>query len=118
MGGNERRREPRVSFRSKISVRFGDEPAISTYPINLSVGGIGIELTSGRPAGTPVAVQLDLSDGVRLDLVGVVRHATQVSSQAIGFPGTSRNMIGIQFSNVTPDVAQRIKEALEDEDAE
>jgi hypothetical protein len=118
MNGDERRKEPRVNFRSKIEVRFGDEPAISTYPINLSVGGIGIELASGRPAGTLVAIQIDLSDGVRLDLKGVVRHATLVSSQAIGFPGSSRTMLGIQFTNVSPDIAAKIKGALEDEEAD
>ncbi len=112
--GAERRSEPRVSFRAKVAIRFEGRAPIETYSINLSLGGMSVELLEAPKVGTKLTVGLELSDGMPVTIQGNARHATTVTALSAGIERSVRVLLGIQFVDVKPEVARLLKEALEE----
>jgi hypothetical protein len=57
----ERRREPRVARSVEVDVETGDEPAFVGTTLDLSLGGLSLEIGAPLVAGDRVRLQLRLS---------------------------------------------------------
>lgn len=107
-----------MRFRAKVVVSFPGQPPIDTHSINLSVGGMSVELQEPPGIGSLLRVRLDLSDGVPVELAATVRYSTTITAQGPGIPVSVRSLVGIQFKDVKPETAKLIEQALEDLDAD
>jgi len=94
-------------------VSFPGQPPIDTHSINLSVGGMSVELQEPPPIGEPLRVHLDLSDGEPVEISALVRYATTITAQGPGIPVSVRSLVGLQFQDVSDEVAALIEEAIE-----
>jgi hypothetical protein len=73
--GAERRSAPRITARSLVEVRLPNWDALrSVHTVNLSLGGMRLNLGGRVPIGTAVDIILTLPNGERLHLPGKVAH--------------------------------------------
>jgi Tfp pilus assembly protein PilZ len=81
----ERRQTERVATRSLVEVKIPDWEALrSVYAVNLSLGGIRLQLGSRAPLGAALDIILTLPNGSRLHLAGKVAHLGPEGSGDVG----------------------------------
>jgi hypothetical protein len=79
----ERRSSPRVTSRMEAQVRFTSWATFSfIYAINISRGGMSLELTEEAPVGTKLAVLIQPPKGELIELQAVVRHSGAMPTRA------------------------------------
>ena len=82
MGHEERRASPRIAGRVMVPVRFTSWNMFSfIYTINISRGGMSLEVDEEPKSGTQLIVQLQPPDGSTIDLEAVVRHTAKLPAR-------------------------------------
>lgn len=113
---DERRSSPRLRLRRGVSVTLRGT-SYETHTINVSTGGLSIELIEAPDRGTRGNVLLTLTEGPSLDLLVEVRWISPLSTQGPGGIDT-RYLVGLQFLTVPPDALERLTAAIDAEDEE
>src|SRR5437899_7721838 len=105
MAGEERRKDPRVPLRVQAEVRFSSWHVFSLiYTINISKGGMNIELENEPKVGALLHVRLAPPDGKPLELDAIVRHVQ---------PGQGgRFSAGIEFQGLDAPRRDAIERAI------
>jgi c-di-GMP-binding flagellar brake protein YcgR len=105
MAENDRRQHPRIPMRVQTEVRFTSWAVYSLiYTINISKGGMNLELTEEPKADAKLTVRLRQPDGSAVDLEAVVRHTQQTKS--------GRWSVGVQFTSLGAVEKQAIERAI------
>ena len=100
---DERRKHPRFAMRAEAEVAFKSWDTFRLiYTVNISRGGMALELSREPKQGETITVRLRVPTGAPISLDAVVRHATRMKTKA-GEP--SRFHAGVEFTNL--DAAQR-----------
>jgi hypothetical protein len=100
----ERRQHPRVPMRVEAEVKFTSWHVYSLiYTINISKGGMNIELAEEPAKDAVLAIKLTPPDGPAVVLEASVRHASKVGK------GWS---VGVQFQNLDGEKRQAIEKAI------
>jgi curved DNA-binding protein CbpA len=93
--GKDRRRYPRLPVNKRFLVRFEDTRKLRELVVrDLSRGGLFLRTPCPRPTGTKIEVILELPDGTKFPIEGVV-----VREAKPGSGGETGN--GIRFENLT-----------------
>ena len=93
--GKDRRRYPRVPVNKRFLVRFENTRKLRALVVrDLSRGGLFLRTPCPRPEGTKIEVILELPDGTKFPLEGVVVRESKPPSP--DGPGN-----GIRFENLT-----------------
>lgn len=124
LGGQ--RQHPRVQLDTPIRLRRSDEgPWLNARVIDLSEGGVGLQVHEGMPVGAEVRCSLPLlgARGSDLELRGTVawiegtgeRQDTKTLlrlGREESEPSTPRRSMGLRFAALAPDDAVRIRNAV------
>jgi hypothetical protein len=125
LGGQ--RQHPRVQLDTPIRLRRSDEgPWLNARVFDLSEGGVGLHVHEGMPVGSEVRCSLPLlgARGSDLELKGTVawiegagdrqdtKTLVRLGAERESEPTTPRRSMGLQFADVTPDDAIRIRNAV------
>jgi c-di-GMP-binding flagellar brake protein YcgR len=103
---DERRKDPRVPMRLEAEVKFTSWHVYSLiYTINISKGGMNLELAEEPKPGTKVSIKLTPPEGASMVLDAVVRHATA------GKTG-GRWSVGVEFENLDGQKRDAIERAI------
>lgn len=87
---DERRRDPRVPMRVLAEVRFTSWNVYALiYTVNISKGGMSLEMAEEPKVGAPLTIRLTEPDGALLTLEATVRHAS---------PSKKGWSVGVQFA--------------------
>jgi hypothetical protein len=102
---DERRSEPRVPIRAEAEVRFSSWEVFKLiYTINISHGGMNLEMSVEPKQGSALTVRLALPSGPPIELEAVVKHVqvtTSTKPQPPGAPPPQRRCeVGVQFKNL------------------
>jgi len=101
---DERRKEPRVPMRVEAEVKFTSWHVYSLiYTINISKGGMNLELADEPKTGSTLLVKLTPPEGAPVLLDATVRHATQVGK---------RWSAGVEFKDLDATKRQAIEKAI------
>jgi hypothetical protein len=101
---DERRKDPRVTARMEAEVKFTSWHVYSLiYTINISKGGMNIELVDEPQPGTIVSIKLTPPEGAPVMLEATVKHSSKV--------GKSWST-GVQFQNLDDSKRQAIEKAI------
>ncbi len=103
----ERRRFPRVQLAAAVQLRFPSaEAAIDSRTVDISEGGVFIQMRDPRPEGT--SIHLDLRIGDRALKIGgvVVRCVRPGKGEPTG--------IGVLFTTIAPDDVSFVKALVRD----
>ena len=101
---DERRKDPRIPARIEAEVKFTSWHVYSLiYTINISKGGMNIELADEPSPGAALTVKLTPPEGAPLLLEARVRHATKVGKAW---------STGVQFQNLDDAKRQAIEKAI------
>ena len=88
---DERRKEPRVPLRLEAEVKFTSWHVYSLiYTINISKGGMNLELAEEPTPGATLTVKITPPEGAPVLIDATVRHTTQIGkswSTGIQFTG-------------------------------
>jgi hypothetical protein len=103
VGGDERRRAPRVPMRLAVELRLsrGDLPKI--YTENISEGGLLFSVAAPVNLPGTVDLTLQLPDGQTVELSGDLRHIE--SKQG-------RCYVGVQFTSISDEARRKFEDAL------
>jgi uncharacterized protein (TIGR02266 family) len=100
-----RRRWPRIALELAVRVKFASiAEAIESRTVDISRGGVFIQMREPRPMGTRVNVVMQVADGASLSLSGVVVRSVAMEDLS-GPPG-----IAVVFT----DLEEGAKKALDD----
>jgi hypothetical protein len=124
LGGQ--RQHPRVQLDTPIRLRRSDEgPWLNARVVDLSEGGVGLQVHEGMPVGAEVRCSLPLlgARGSDLELKGTVawiegsgeRQDTKTLlrlGRDESEPSTRRRSMGLRFAELPPDDAVRIRNAV------
>jgi hypothetical protein len=89
---DERRQHPRIPLRAEAEVRFASwEVFRLIYTVNISQGGMQVDMPKEPPAGSELVVKLSLPSGPPLELKATVRHVTA---------SKGRYLVGVQFASL------------------
>lgn len=103
---DDRRKQERVPMRVEAEIRFSSWEVFKLiYTINISQGGMNLDLTSEEPpkVGSTLVVKLTLPAGPPIELDAEVRHATEMVSKKAPqpvSPGPRRYQVGVQFTSL------------------
>ena len=101
---DERRKFPRVPLRIETEVKFPSWQVYSLiYTINISKGGMNLELPHEPTVGSALTIRLSAPDGVTVRVEATVRHTTK--------SGKSWST-GVAFTNLDDDKLQLIERAI------
>jgi hypothetical protein len=101
---DERRKEPRVPMRIEAEVKFTSWHVYSLiYTINISKGGMNLELAEEPKQGAVLSVKLTPPEGAPVMLEATVKHSSKV--------GKSWST-GVQFQNLDDTKRQAIEKAI------
>jgi hypothetical protein len=101
---DERRKEPRVPLRIEAEVKFSSWQVYSLiYTINISKGGMNVELADEPAKGSKLTVKLTPPEGAPVMLEATVRHSTQ---------NGKRWSTGVEFQNLDGEKRQAIEKAI------
>jgi len=101
---DERRKEPRVAARIEAEVKFTSWHVFSLiYTINISKGGMNLELPAEPTAGAMLVVKLTPPEGPPVVIDAVVRHTSK---------NGKRWSTGIQFTGLDDGKRQAIERAI------
>ena len=92
----ERRKEPRLPFRVEAEVKFASGEVFRLiYTLNISRGGMTVDLPKAPHEGMEVTIILVPPKGATLELQGLVRHVSAMKKT-----GTGHCQVGVQFTNL------------------
>ncbi|MCU1278883.1 MAG: hypothetical protein JWM53_2429 [bacterium] len=101
---DERRKEPRSPTRVEAELKFTSWHVYSLfYTINISKGGMNLELAEEPQQGSTLTVKLTPPDGSPVWVDATVRHAVKVGK---GFS------VGVEFQNMDAAKRQAIEKAI------
>ncbi len=101
---DERRTEPRVPMRIEAEVRFTSWHVFSLiYTINISKGGMNLELADEPAQGALLTINLNPPEGPPVLLEAIVKHATKTGKVWSA---------GVQFQNLDAEKRQVIEKAI------
>ena len=101
---DERRKEPRVPMRIEAEVRFTSWHVYSLiYTINISKGGMNVELADEPQAGATLIVKLTPPEGAPVLIDAVVKHTSKVGKTW---------STGVQFTGLDETKRQAIEKAI------
>ena len=101
---DERRKDPRVPARMEAEVKFTSWHVYSLiYTINISKGGMNLELAEEPQPGAIVSIKLTPPEGAPLVLEATVRHSAKVGKTW---------STGVQFQNLDDGKRQAIEKAI------
>lgn len=101
---DERRKHPRVPMRVEAEVRFASWHIFSLiYTINISRGGMNVELPEEPKLNTALVVKLAPPDSPPFELDAVVKH---VQKTGRGFS------VGVEFQNLDDARRQAIEKSI------
>jgi len=104
MRAEERRTDPRLAARLQAEVKFTSWQVYSLiYTINISKGGMNLDLGEEPGPGAALTVKLTPPEGDPMLLDAVVRHCT---------PAGARWSVGVQFQNLDADKRAAIEKAI------
>lgn len=111
---DDRRATARVRLRRDVRVTLRGVTH-ETHTINVSTGGVSIELVTSPDRGTRGAIEMPLTEGAPLSLETEVRWISQLSTSGPG--GSDRRfLVGLQFVSPPPDAVRRLEDALRAEE--
>ncbi len=94
---DERRKDPRIPMRLEAEVRFTSWHVYSLiYTINISKGGMNLDLPEEPQKGSTLTIKLTPPDGSPVWVEATVRHASKVGKKW---------SVGVEFQNL--DAARR-----------
>jgi hypothetical protein len=102
---DDRRSSPRVPVRNEAEVRFISWDVFRLiYTINISHGGMTLEVGEEPKIGALLTVKLSLPKGPPIELEATVKHVTATTSTrpqpAGAAPPLKKFQIGVQFQNL------------------
>ncbi len=101
---DERRKDPRVPLRMEAEVKFTSWHVFSLiYTINMSKGGMNLELADEPKVGATLTVKITPPEGAPFFVDGTVKHTTKVGAKW---------STGIQFSSLDDPKRQAIEQAI------
>lgn len=103
--GGQRRAHPRVSAHLRFACRTDQE--LKAVLLDLSRGGLQMEIDGRLGVGDPVAVSIDAPPAPLLSLKARVRRVDAPER------GRSYRRVGLEFEPPSPDTDERLKELLE-----
>lgn len=114
---NERRRDPRIPVRTEAEVRFASWDVFKLiYTINISQGGMNLEMGVEPKVGSSLRVKLTLPSGPPIELEATVKHATDVTStkpRPEGAPAPAKRVqVGVQFTNLDANKKAAIEQII------
>jgi type IV pilus assembly protein PilZ len=107
----ERRAQPRFLLSTPVRVEFG-RTILRYQAINVSGGGVYIECPKPLPVGTEVVVQFEIAGAGKVKAHGQVRHRNPITIADAGQPERTLNGMGIMFTRIEGDGAQRLIEFI------
>ncbi len=100
---DERRKHERFPMRAEAEISFRSWDTFRLiYTVNISRGGMAVELSREPKAGDTITVKLKVPTGAPIVLSAVVRHCTKMKTPE-GAP--LRYHVGVEFNNL--DAQQR-----------
>jgi hypothetical protein len=97
VGEDERRRDPRLPLHFEAEVRFASwEVMRLLYTVNISRGGMNVELPRRPTPGATLNVKLHPPSGPIIELEAVVRHISPVEND----PTQMRCYVGVEFRDL------------------
>lgn len=100
----DRRKDPRVAMDLRAEVKFTSWLVYSVlYMVNISKGGMNLELDEEPKLGASLEIRLTQPDGSPVLLQAVVKHATQHES---------RWSVGVQFENLDDNTREAIEHKI------
>jgi hypothetical protein len=101
---DDRRKEPRIPLRMEAEVKFTSWHVFSLiYTINISKGGMNLELADEPTPGTTLTIKLTLPDGPPVMIDATVKHTAKV--------GKSWST-GVEFKGLDETKRQAIEKAI------
>ena len=101
---DERRKDPRVPARMEAEVKFTSWHVFSLiYTINISKGGMNLELAEEPQPGATLTVKLTLPEGAPVFIDATVKHSTKVGKTW---------STGVQFQALDDAKRQTIEKAI------
>lgn len=101
---DERRKDPRLPVRLEAEVRFTSWLVYSLlYAVNISKGGMNLEMTDEPQLGDVLEIKLTQPDGTALRFNAVVKHVT---------PNGGHFSVGVQFDSLDADTREGIERKL------
>lgn len=101
---DERRKEPRVPMRVEAEVKFTSWHVYSLiYTINISKGGMNLELAAEPKAGDTLTIKLTPPEGAPVLIEATVRHTSKVGKTW---------STGVQFKDLDDGKRQAIEKAI------
>lgn len=101
---DERRKDPRIPMRVEAEVKFTSWHVYSLiYTINISKGGMNLELAEEPKPGATLTIKLTPPEGAPVLLEATVRHTTKSAKSW---------STGIQFINLDAEKRQAIEKAI------
>lgn len=108
----ERRQHPRFPVRGQAEVRFTNWTVFKLlYTVNISKGGMNIELADRPEVGDHVSVRLVLPDAWSIEIEATVRHVTTLAAVS-GQRFQARYQVGVQFDNLDAERKAMIEETI------
>lgn len=101
---DERRKDPRIPMRFEAEVKFTSWLVYSLlYAVNISKGGMNLEMTHEPQLGDVLEIKLTQPDGTALRFNGVVKHVT---------PDGAHFSVGVQFEGLDAETREGIERKL------
>lgn len=114
---DDRRASERVRLRRNVRLTIRGVTH-DTHSINVSSGGLSVELVTPPERGARGSLELPLTEGDPLHLDAEVRWISQLSTSGPG-GADRRHLVGLQFVSPPAEAIRRLEEALRaEEDAE
>ncbi|MDB4964427.1 MAG: hypothetical protein JWN44_116 [Myxococcales bacterium] len=102
--GDERRKDPRIPMRVEAEVKFTSWHVYSLiYTINISKGGMNLEMAEEPAQGSKLTIKLTPPDGDPIMLDATVRHASKSGA---------RFSVGVQFDDLDGAKRSAIEKAI------
>jgi hypothetical protein len=102
--GDERRQHPRIPARVAAEVRFTSWEMFGLiYTINISHGGMSLEVPQKENVGASVKVRLTPPKGNSVELSAVVRHCTEHKG---------RFTVGVEFTDLDAEKKAAIERSI------
>jgi len=110
--GEEKRQHPRFALEVQAEVRFTNWTVFKLlYTVNISKGGMNVQLGEAPDIGSHLQVRLVLPDGWPTTIDAIVRHVTPM---AVAAGQTSRALyqVGVQFENLDDERKALIEQTI------
>src|SRR5689334_3283476 len=108
---DDRRKSPRARVGVTAEVNFASWDVFHLiYTINISRGGMQIELPQEPKIGMKLTVQLTLPDKAVVELPAAVRHVTPISKPSTDptQKASTRCMVGVEFESVPEETTRML----------